>query len=1049
MMDYPASLPPALCQRFAALYRADEEALVTQLLGEASLSPPQLQQAQSDAARWIEGIRNTKKSLPGVAEMLSHFGLNTREGTALMCLAEALLRIPDSATADALIRDKLSSTDFDTHLADDSSWLLRAAGWTLNLTGKLVGAEDAAHTTPGAMLGLLNNKLSHGAVREAIRAAMGWLGNQFVLGTDIQGALSRAAKLGSTTARFSYDMLGEAARTAADVEHYYSDYRKTIAAVGAANRALPKLAPSGISVKLSALHPRYEAAQSERVYTEMVPRLVTLAEAAAAENIFMIIDAEEADRLLLSLGVLEKTLASAKLGDWQGLGLAVQAYSKRAPAVIAAAAQFARHYKRRLIVRLIKGAYWDTEVKRAQERGWSDFPVFTRKITTDVSYLACAKQLLAEPEWLTPVFGSHNALTIASIKALAPKPELLEFQRLQGMGEELFQTLEAEGLRTCVYAPVGNHEILLGYLVRRLLENGANSSFVNQLSDPRIPIAQLTADPVAKLAALPQKRHPKVTLPAALYSPERQNSTGLDLTDPAVTTPLHAAVAASWTREWRAAPLLNGVQETETAATPVCDPSRNNRIVGQVQNATTAQVAAAVENAATAFPAWRDRPVAERAALLEAWAEALQTEQAALIALLGREAGKTVNDAVAEVREAIDFCRYYAVEARKHGTPQLLPGVTGEQNELFLVGRGVFGCISPWNFPLAIFVGQIAAALAAGNTVVAKPAPQTPLVAAFACQLACKAGLPVAALQLVPGGAEVGAALLTQPALAGIAFTGSVATAQKINQALAQRNGAIIPLIAETGGQNALLVDSSALPEQVIDDVITSAFRSAGQRCSALRLLCLPTATADKILSMLSAAMQELVLGDPLDLKTDIGPVIDQAACRRLQQHQARLQSAAKAHCVLTLPAAASQGTFFAPQLWEIPAVSFLTEEVFGPILHVVRYRPEARDSIIAAINATGFGLTGGVHSRIAAMTAAVARQLQVGNLYINRSTIGAVVGSQPFGGMGISGTGPKAGGPHYLPRFGVERCISTNTVAAGGNASLMTAAGEDEPPRQ
>lgn len=1044
MKDYPASLPPALCQRLAALYRADEEALATQLLDEASLLPQQLQQAQSDATRWITAIRNTKKSLPGVAEMLSHFGLNSREGTALMCLAEALLRIPDSATADALIRDKLSSTDFDTHLADDSSWLLRAAGWTLNLTGKMVGAEDAAHTTPGAMLGLLNNKLSHGAVREAIRAAMGWLGNQFVLGTDIHGALGRAAKLGSSTARFSYDMLGEAARTAADVEHYYGDYLKTIAAVGAANRALPKLAPSGISVKLSALHPRYEAAQSERVYTEMVPRLIALAEAAAAENIFMIIDAEEADRLLLSLGVLDHTLAGAKLGDWQGLGLAVQAYSKRAPAVIAAAAHYAKQHKRRLIVRLIKGAYWDTEVKRAQERGWSDFPVFTRKITTDVSYLACAKQLLAEHEWLTPVFGSHNALTIASIKALAPKPELLEFQRLQGMGEELFQTLETEGLRTCVYAPVGNHDILLGYLVRRLLENGANSSFVNQLSDPRIPIAQLITDPVARLAARADKRHAKVALPSALYSPERHNSSGLDLSDPAVTVPLSAEIEASWQRAWRAAPLINGAAQTAAPAVPIYDPSRNSRIVGQVHNATVAQVNAAGDAASAAFPAWRGRYVAERATILEHWAEALQAEQATFIALLGREAGKTVNDAVAEVREAVDFCRYYAVEARKQCTPQLLPCITGEKNELFLVGRGVFGCISPWNFPLAIFVGQIAAALAVGNTVVAKPAPQTPLVATLACQLAFKAGLPVGVLQLVPGGAEVGAAFLSHPDLAGIAFTGSVATAQKINQTLAQRTGAIIPLIAETGGQNALIVDSSALPEQVIDDVITSAFRSAGQRCSALRLLCLPVATADKILTMLSAAMQELVLGDPLDLKTDIGPVIDQAACRRLQQHQTRLQKEAKAHCVLSLPPEASQGTFFAPQLWEIPAVNFLTEEVFGPILHVVRYKPDERDKVIAAINATGFGLTGGVHSRIAAMTEAVARQLQVGNLYINRSTIGAVVGSQPFGGMGISGTGPKAGGPHYLPRFGVERCISTNTVAAGGNASLMTAAGED-----
>lgn len=723
-MDYPTAFSPALRQRLAALYRADENTLAEELLAAMRLTPEQRQRAENDATRWIKNIRSHKKTLPGIAEMLSHFGMNSREGTALMCLAEALLRIPDSATADALIRDKMSSTDFDAQLGHDENWLLRAAGWTLTLTGKIVSEPDAAHASPGAMLGLLNNRLGQSAVREAIRHGMGWLGKQFVLGTTIDEATHRAAKLGSASARFSYDMLGEAARTAEDAERYYQDYLHTIHQVGAANRAQPGLAPSGISVKLSALHPRYEAAQSDRVYAEMLPRFIALAEAAAAENIFLIVDAEEADRLVLSLNIIERSLATAKLGAWQGFGLAVQAYSKRAPAVIDSAAVLAERYKRKLTVRLIKGAYWDTEIKRAQERGWSDFPVFTRKLTTDVAYLACAKKLLTHDEWLLPVFGSHNALTIASIRAIAPKPEALEFQRLQGMGEELFAQMQAEGCRTCVYAPVGSHAVLLGYLVRRLLENGANSSFVNQLSDARVPIDDLIADPVARLTALTDKRHPKVTLPSALYAPERLNSAGLDLTDPAVTTPLLADLEASWQTEWRAAPLVNGQMLTTETAQPVYDPALSTRRVGQTHNATPQQVDAAFSVAQAGFSAWSQRPVSERAAMLDRWAELIQKEQTRFIALLGREAGKTLPDAVAEVREAVDFCRYYAARARHDCAPVTLPGVTGESNILTLHGRGVFACISPWNFPLAIFIGQIAAALVTGNCVIAKPAPQ-------------------------------------------------------------------------------------------------------------------------------------------------------------------------------------------------------------------------------------------------------------------------------------------------------------------------------------
>ena len=1040
-MDYTPTLPADLRQNLVQLFRADEDTVVAGLLNAATLSPEQINAAQQRARNWITHIRGQKKSLPGIAEMLSHFGLDSREGVALMCLAEALLRIPDPATADALIRDKLNGVDFEAKLGTDTPWFLRAAGWTLNLTGQISGADDPQLGSARSMLGMLGAKLSHGPIREAIRQGMRWLGDQFVLGTDIDTAIVRAGKLGNANARFSYDMLGEAARTAEDAERYTQDYLRAIQKTGAANRANPAHAPSGISIKLSALHPRFEAAQARRVYTEMVPRLIGLAEAAAAENIFLIVDAEEADRLILSLGVIEKVLLNAKLGDWRGFGLAVQAYSKRAPAVIDSVAWLAEKHRRPLIVRLIKGAYWDTEIKRAQERGWNDFPVFTRKITTDVSYLACARKLLAQQRWLTPVFGSHNALTIASILAIAPDPQQIEFQRLHGMGEELFARLDAEGLRTCVYAPVGNHEVLLSYLVRRLLENGANSSFVNQLSDPRVPVQDLVADPVARLKDLAEKRHPAVTLPQDLYQPERVNSSGIDLADPDATGPLLAAMQSAGTKEWVAAPIIDGMSAAQGNSDLVCDPTNTARHIGKVYAATPAQIARAFIGAEKGFTDWSRRPAVERAAILDKYADTLTAQHATLMALLVREGGKTIPDALSEVREAVDFCHYYAARARQDCTPIILPGPTGERNTLALHGRGVFVCISPWNFPLAIFLGQIAAALAMGNSVIAKPAPQTPLIAAYAVTLAHEAGIPGNVLQFLPGGTDVGGAIVAHPHVAGVAFTGSVATARRINRALAAKDGPIVPLIAETGGQNAMIVDSSALPEQIIDDVLTSAFRSTGQRCSALRILCLPHATADGTLAAIAAALRELALGDPGQLRTDIGPVIDSAAQGRLQDHVARLRAGAREIYTLPLPAHCGGGTFFSPQIWEIPNLHFLTEEVFGPILHIVRYAPEELAQLIAAINATGFGLTGGAHSRIAAMTDQVARELHVGNLYINRSMIGAVVGTQPFGGEGLSGTGPKAGGPHYLPRFAVERTVSVNTTAAGGNASLLTAA--------
>jgi RHH-type proline utilization regulon transcriptional repressor/proline dehydrogenase/delta 1-pyrroline-5-carboxylate dehydrogenase len=746
----------------------------------------------------------------------------------------------------------------------------------------------------------------------------------------------------------------------------------------------------------------------------MVPRLVQLCERAAAQNISLTIDAEEADRLHLSLEIIAALLDTADFGAWQGLGFAVQAYQKRSTAVIDYLAALARAHKKRLHLRLIKGAYWDSEIKRAQERGWDDFPVYTRKAGTDVSYLACVRRMLEASEWIDPVFGSHNAMTVAHIAELARgATDRLEFQHLHGMGEELYDLMQKDGFNVCVYAPVGNHDVLLGYLVRRILENGANSSFVHRLLDRHVSVGALTADPVEELRLVPSIRHPLILKPPDLYEPERRNSQGLDLADPYVTQPLLESIAQF--------------------------PKGNF----QRGNSDPQLVSAIFRRASAAFPSWANTPVKDRAAVLDRLSNLIEANRAELMALLVNEANKAIPDAAGEVREATDFCRYYAARARVDFTAVELPGPVGERNQLRLLGRGVFVCISPWNFPLAIFLGQVAAALVAGNCVIAKPAPQTPQIALRVAQLFNDAGLPHDVLHVLPGGTDIGTALVQHKDVAGVAFTGSTATAQTINRSLAMKQGPIVPLIAETGGQNALIVDTSSLPEQVIDDVLTSSFRSAGQRCSALRVLCLPEPTADKILTMLKGAMAELRVGDPGKLEIDVGPIIDKIAQQRLLDHVAKLKQEAKEIYSVSLDAETAKGTFVAPQAWEIPSIGWLKGEVFGPILHVVRYRPENLSQLIAEINTTGFGLTGGVHSRIEETVAQVTRELHAGNLYVNRSLIGAVVGVQPFGGEGLSGTGPKAGGPHYLPRFATERVVSINTTAAGGNASLMTEASD------
>jgi RHH-type proline utilization regulon transcriptional repressor/proline dehydrogenase/delta 1-pyrroline-5-carboxylate dehydrogenase len=791
------------------------------------------------------------------------------------------------------------------------------------------------------------------------------------------------------------------------------------------------------------LHPRYEMAQRDRVLVEMAPVLLGLARAARDVGIGFTIDAEEADRLELSLDLFEALARAPELAGWDGLGLAVQAYQKRTLPVIDWLADLARDSRRRLMVRLVKGAYWDTEIKRSQERGLDGYPVYTRKVATDVSYLACAKRLLAAGELFYPQFATHNAHTVAAVFGLAGARRDYEFQRLHGMGEALYeQVVGADRMdRPCrVYAPVGNHEDLLAYLVRRLLENGANTSFVNRIVDESQPIDAIIADPIARLRGLPAKPHPRIALPRDLYRPERQNAQGLDLTDLPTLARLRQGLAAALERPWHAAPIVGGVEQVGAAA-PVTDPSDRRRQVGTVVAAAPETVALALDRASRAAPMWDMTPAVERTALLERAAQLYERDRAALIALIIREGGRNIPDALAELREAVDSLRYYALRARTDfAAPERLSGPTGERNQISLHGRGVFACISPWNFPLAIFTGQVAAALAAGNAVVAKPAEQTPLVAAAAVRLLHEAGIPGDVLHLLPGtGEAVGARLVADARVAGIAFTGSTETAWQINRRLAQRQGPIVPLIAETGGQNAMIVDSSALAEQVVVDVLISAFNSAGQRCSSLRLLYVQDDIAPRLLPMLKGAMDELRIGDPALIATDVGPLIDEPARQALEQHAARM--AREGHLVYQcrLPAGTEHGTFFAPRAFEIDRAGRLDHEVFGPILHIIRWRADRLDAVLDEIAATGFGLTLGIHSRIDETVDQILRRLRIGNSYVNRNMIGAVVGVQPFGGEGLSGTGPKAGGPRYLHRFASERTVSVDTTAAGGNASLLS----------
>ncbi|WP_413989513.1 bifunctional proline dehydrogenase/L-glutamate gamma-semialdehyde dehydrogenase PutA [Labrys okinawensis] len=1022
--------------QFHAPYAADDSTIVAQLLADPAIDQAGQARIDATATRLIEAIRKGVGSIGGIEDFLREYSLSTKEGLALMILAEALLRVPDKETADALIEDKLGQGDWANRETKSEARLVAASAWALGVTARVIQPGE----TPEGIVASLAKRIGLPAVRTATRQAMKVLGSHFVLGQTIGDALKRAASGEGRGFRYSFDMLGEGARTAEDARRYFKSYSDAIDAIGrsAGKQALPSR--PGISVKLSALHPRYEALSRDRVMAELVPLVQELARKAKGYDLNFTVDAEEADRLELSLDVIAAVLADPALEGWIGFGLAIQAYQKRAYAVIEHIEALAKALGRRLMVRLVKGAYWDTEVKRAQERGLEDYPVFTRKAVTDLNYIHCARRMLEARPHIYPQFATHNALSIATIVELAGGTEGYEFQRLHGMGDLAYKALMKERPATAcrVYAPVGGHADLLAYLVRRLLENGANSNFVSVAADPAVPISSLLRRPEIQIGNARKARHARIPMPSQLYGEERDNSDGVELGSREDLARLQADLAKGGKVD--ATPLING-KPVPGKARPVISPVDGKTVAGSVVEAGEDQAREAMKVAAAGFRAWDRTDVARRAAALDNAANLMEARRGPLLSLLQVEAGKTIDDAIAELREAVDFCRYYAAQARKlFAEGEAMPGPTGEENRLVHRGRGVFVCISPWNFPLAIFLGQVAAALAAGNAVVAKPAEQTPLIAHEAVKILLEAGVPGSVIQFVPGDGRIGAALINNAAVAGVAFTGSTETAWAINRALAAKNAPIVPLIAETGGINAMVVDATALPEQVADDVVLSAFRSAGQRCSALRLLCVQDDVADKIVTMIKGAAEELKLGDPRDLSVQIGPVIDAEAKTGLEAHIAEISKTSKTRLATKAPA---EGTFVGPHIFEIGKVEDLKREVFGPVLHVVRWKAGKLDALLDAIAASGYGLTLGVHTRIDSTIEAVTDRMPAGNIYVNRNMIGAVVGTQPFGGVGLSGTGPKAGGPNYLKRFASEQVVAVNTAAAGGNASLI-AMGEE-----
>jgi RHH-type proline utilization regulon transcriptional repressor/proline dehydrogenase/delta 1-pyrroline-5-carboxylate dehydrogenase len=1028
--------PDLLRPPFSAPHAPDDELLAAELLADAPLSREAEARIDQRALRLIDSARARPHFIGGVEDLLREYSLSSEEGVALMVLAESLLRVPDSLTADRLIKDKLASSGWSHHGGDSDSLLVAAAAWALGFSARVIGKEK----TPEGVVSALARRIGISALRAAARQAMQLIGSHFIFGETIEEALTRARSRDGRSYRFSYDMLGEGARTAEDAERYFDAYAHAIEAIGNAAGAVPLPQRPGISVKLSALHPRYEPLSRPRVLAELAPKALLLAGMARRHDLNFTIDAEEADRLELSLDIVDQLLGDPGLAGWDGFGLAVQTYQKRAKAVIAYVAEQARRAHRRLMVRLVKGAYWDTEIKRAQERGLTGYPVFSRKAMTDLNYLACAKQLLGMRGVFYPQFATHNALTIATIIELAGDTESFEFQRLHGMGEDIFSALRAEfgPAPACrIYAPVGCHKNLLAYLVRRLLENGANSSFVARLADPHVRRTELLVRPQVIIGSKDFARAQELRLPSDIHMPPRKTANGIALGDRRVLAGLLSAIGSSrYGRE--AVPVISSISRLG-AEQDVVSPIDGTKI-GTVLETPPDILNEAVSEARGGFCRWSHMAAGIRAACLDRAASLLEAEAPAFLHLLQIEGGKTLEDAIGEWREAIDFCRYYAQEARRlFSRPTPMPGPTGEDNSLCCHGRGVFVCISPWNFPLSIFLGQIAAALAAGNSVLAKPAGQTPLIAAAAVNVLHRAGVPGEALHLLPGGSGTGERLVSLPGIAGVAFTGSLATAAKINRALAAKEGPIPVLIAETGGINTMIADATALPEQVCDDVIASAFRSAGQRCSALRLLCLQEDVADDLMAMICGAARELLVGDPRDTQTDIGPIIDGPAAANLNAYIAAMRGSAIARFAGTLPSSTPPAGFYvAPHIFELARAKDLKREIFGPILHIVRYRAAELDRLLDAIESTGYGLTLGIHSRIGATINQILARRLAGNCYVNRNMIGAVVGTQPFGGFNLSGTGPKAGGPHYLARFCREQTITINTAAAGGDATLI-----------
>jgi RHH-type proline utilization regulon transcriptional repressor/proline dehydrogenase/delta 1-pyrroline-5-carboxylate dehydrogenase len=1051
VLERVRTLPPR--EEIAAHHLLDEQRLIDRLIERAVFSEDERRRSGDLARRLVHAARADRGKRAGVDAFMREYGLSSEEGVILMCIAEALLRIPDTETADELIAEKLAEGHWEKHRGHSESLFVNASTWALMLTGGVLKLREARGANPFNVLKRLVARSGEPVIRQAVRQAVKLLGDQFVLGRTIREALSRAQEYEEKGYLFSYDMLGEAARTQKDADLYFERYLAAVDAVGQAAGPFGNMhadalnSRPGLSVKLSALHPRFEPGKEERLASELSPRMLTLARAARSRGLTVTIDAEEQDRLDPTLEIFAATLTHPALDKWNGLGIAVQAYGKRAIPTLRWLRRLAERTGKRIPVRLVKGAYWDSELKWAQERALADYPVFTRKLYTDISYLASMRLLLSDAKAFYPQFATHNAYAIAATH-VAGGPAAFEFQRLHGMGEALYDEIVGDSgpiRRPCrIYAPVGSHDDLLAYLVRRLLENGANTSFVNRLADDEAPVADIIRDPVAAAEAERGKASQRVIArPREIYLPERLAAGGLALTESTVRLQLFAEMGDALDDVYEAGPIIGGKAAIsgDAASIVTCPHDRRERI-GTVRLTTPPQIDAAIQRATAAAPAWDREAGAKRAAILAAAADLFERDRARLMAVIVREAGKTLEDAQGDVREAVDYLRYYGVQARRlFAGPVALPGPTGERNTLTLNGRGVFACISPWNFPLAIFTGQVAAALAAGNAVLAKPAEQTPITAFLATKLLHEAGVPSDVLHLLPGSGRLGEALVKDVRVKGIAFTGSNETAWSIQKALADRRHAIVPFIAETGGINAMIADSSALPEQVVRDVVRSAFNSAGQRCSAARVLFIQEDVADRTIEMLVGAIQALDIGDPFDYATDIGPVIDEDAQDQLDGHKIRMQRAGRQLVDLMLPESCRAGSYVTPAAFEIESLGMLDREVFGPILHVVRYQRGALDKVVAAINATGYGLTLGLHSRIDGVADYVAEHARVGNIYVNRNQIGAVVGVQPFGGEGLSGTGPKAGGPHTLLAYASERVRSTDVTATGGNLELLRAA--------